>query len=138
MEVKLIKGKHHTDQRGTLTFNNDFKMSDIKRMYTIENETVEFVRAWQGHKTEQRWFSAVAGSFKIKTVEIDNWSAPNKNLKQEEFILNSESLDVLHVPAGFMTSIQALEENSKIVSFANYELNEINDDHRFPSDYFSA
>ena len=137
MQPQIIKGNHHKDDRGTLTFNNDFNALGIKRVYTIENESLDFLRAWQGHQIEQRWFSAVAGSFKIKLIEIDDWKNPTKDLTILEFILNSENLDVLHVPRGFATSIQSLEDHSKLLLFADYQLGEIQDEYRFASNYFN-
>lgn len=82
-------------------------MQSIKRMYTIENVDADFIRGWQGHKIEQRWFSPISGSFKIKLIEPNNWENPSQNLPVLEFVLNAESLDVLHVPPGFISSIQA-------------------------------
>ena len=137
MQPQIIKGNHHKDDRGTLTFNNDFNALGIKRVYTIENESLDFLRAWQGHQIEQRWFSAVAGSFKIKLIEIDDWKNPTKDLTILEFILNSENLDILHVPRGFATSIQSLEDHSKLLLFADYQLGEIQDEYRFASNYFN-
>ena len=137
MQPQIIKGNHHKDDRGTLTFNNDFNALGIKRVYTIENESLDFLRAWQGHQIEQRWFSAVAGSFKIKLIEIDDWKNPTKDLPILEFILNSENLDILHVPRGFATSIQSLKDHSKLLLFADYQLGEIQDEYRFASNYFN-
>lgn len=136
LQPKIIKGNRHGDDRGTLTFNNDFDASGIKRVYTIENSSLSFKRAWQGHQIEQRWFSAIAGSFKIKLIEIDVWDSPAKDLLVLEFILTAESLDILHIPGGYASSIQALEEDSKLLLFADYQLGEIQDEYRFPSDYF--
>lgn len=138
MQPKIIKGNHYTDDRGTLFFNNDFNALGIKRVYIIENKSVDFVRAWQGHQIEQRWFSAVAGSFRIKLLKIDHWENPSRDLSVVEFIINSENLDVLHVPSGFLTSIEALEEKSKLLLFADYQLGEVCDEFRFPSDYFNV
>ena len=137
MQPKIIKGNHHTDHRGTLSFNNDFNSFGVKRVYTIENESLDFVRAWQGHQIEQRWFVAVVGSFRIKLVPIDNWENPSKDLPIFEFVLTTENFDVLHVPAGFASSIQALEEKSKLLLLADYQLGEIQDEFRFPSDYLN-
>ena len=43
MQPQIIKGNHHKDDRGTLTFNNDFNALGIKRVYTIENESLDFL-----------------------------------------------------------------------------------------------
>lgn len=137
MEPKIICGNQHQDHRGTIFFNNDFKALGIKRVYIIENADCKFIRAWQGHQIEQRWFSAIAGSFKIKLIEIDHWENPSKNLPVLEFILEANTLDILLIPKGFITSIQANEEQSKLLVFADYDLGEVDDEYRFPNDYFS-
>lgn len=136
MIPKIITGNSHTDARGTLFFNNDFDASVIKRIYVIENNRNDFIRAWQGHKIEQRWFSAIKGSFKIQLIEIDRWDQPSKNLEKLTFTVNTEKLDVLHVPKGYVSSIQSLEQDAKLLIMADYRLNEIIDEFRFPFDYF--
>jgi dTDP-4-dehydrorhamnose 3,5-epimerase-like enzyme len=136
MKPTLISGNCHQDQRGQLFYNNDFDTSSIKRMYVIENHSVDFIRAWQGHKIEQRWFSAVQGRFKIQLIAVDNWDTPSLTLPKIEFTLHSETLDILHIPAGYISSIQALEERSKLVVMADYYLGELNDEFRYPTDYF--
>ena len=136
MKPSEIKGKIHTDFRGSLYYNNDFDAKEIKRIYFIENKDTEFVRAWQGHKIEQRWFSAVQGSFEIKLIEVDDWITPSKNSTIYSFVLKANQLDVLHVPKGYISSIQALELNSKLMLMADYLLGEVKDEYRFDADYF--
>ena len=137
MKPKIITGNYKVDERGKLTFNNDFNASGIKRIYTIENESLNFSRGWQGHQIEQRWFSAILGSFKINLIQIDDWKNPSKDLPVLEFTLHSEKLDFLHIPAGYVTAIQSLKEQSKLLLLADYQLNEVNDEFRFPIDYFT-
>jgi dTDP-4-dehydrorhamnose 3,5-epimerase-like enzyme len=74
--------------------------------------------------------------FIIQLIAIDNWEKPSKNLQKLDYILASASLDVLHIPAGYVSSIQALEEQSKLVVMADYHLGELNDEFRYPTDYF--
>ena len=133
---KIIKGGCFSDERGRLTFNNDFNALEIKRFYSIENRNAEFIRGWQGHKIEQRWFSAILGSFKISLIKIDDWNNPNKSSDLLEFELYHTNLDVLHVPNGYISAIQSLEENSKLLVFSDYSLGETKDEFRFPLDYF--
>lgn len=136
MVPKIISGACHSDQRGSLFYNNDFDASNIKRTYVIENQNTEFIRGWQGHKVEQRWFSAITGSFKIRLIEIDNWEYPSEDLKSFTFIINSEKLDVLHVPPGYITSIQSIDKGAKLLVMADYLLEAIQDEYRFDVDYF--
>ena len=136
MNPKIISGNCHSDPRGSLFYNNDFDASAIKRFYIIENQNVDFIRAWQGHKIEQRWFSAVQGSFKIKLIKIDNWEQPSRELRVVEYIIKSEKMDVLFVPSGYVNSIQSLEEGSKLLAMTDYLMGEVNDEYRFKADYF--
>ncbi len=136
MIPEIIKGSSHTDERGTLFYNNDFDASQIKRVYVIENATKDIIRGWQGHKVEQRYFSVINGSFKIQLIEIDNWDNPSKNIEKLTFTINAEKLEVLHVPNGYVSSIQALERGSKLFIMADSYLRENNDQYRFNLDYF--
>ena len=137
MRLKLIQGELYNDDRGNLKYNNEFNPSRIKRIYIIENINTSFIRAWQGHKIECRWFSAIQGSFEIKLIKIDNWEEPNKNLKVSTFVLDSTTLDFLCVPKGYVSSVKSIKMNSKLLAMSDYALGEINDEYRFPPNYFN-
>jgi hypothetical protein len=132
----LFSGGEHCDRRGRVAFNNSLVLSGVKRAYCIENASTQVVRAWQGHKIERRWFLAVQGSFVIKAIKIDNWEKPSSDLVPFEFILNAKSLESLALTAGYISSIQQLENDSKLMVFSDYELGEIEDEYRFDVDYF--
>jgi dTDP-4-dehydrorhamnose 3,5-epimerase-like enzyme len=138
MDALLIKGNYHNDNRGSLKYNNDFDASQIKRVYTIENVDLQVQRGWQGHKIEQRWFLAVSGKFKISLIKVDNWEKPSFELKPSVFELSSNILDVIHVPSGYMSCIQAIEDNSKLLIMADYRLGEIQDEYRFDLEQFEC
>ena len=138
MIPKLIPGGSHSDVRGTLTFNNDFDATSIKRMYTIENSDVHSIRGWQGHKIEQRWFSAINGCFKIHILSFEYFENGKRELKPFQFELKSDKMDILHIPAGFVSSIQALEVGAKLLVLADYNVGEVDDEFRFeyhPDDF---
>lgn len=130
---KLIQGGKFVDQRGKLLYNNGLNLGEVKRMYVVENEDTNLVRAWQAHKVEKRWFVAIDGIFEIKLVEIDDFENPSENLKLEKFVLSAETMDCLYIQPGYATSIQALSDNAKLAVFSNYMLGEINDDYKFDS-----
>jgi dTDP-4-dehydrorhamnose 3,5-epimerase-like enzyme len=136
MVPKLIKGDSHEDFRGGLVYNNDFEATAIKRIYVIKNKNIAIIRAWQGHKIEQRWFTALKGSFKIELIAIADWKRPNKKSERLEFVLRAKKLDVLHIPAGYVSSIQSLEQGSKLLVMADYLMGELEDDYRYEADYF--
>ena len=121
MNPKLLIGKRYRDSRGSRSYNNSFDTSLIKGIYFIENTDIKIIRAWQGHKIEQRCFNVVKGSFKIK----------------EEFIKTSKTLDMLYVPKGFVSSIQALEVESKLLVMSDYLIGELNEEFHYDLDYFN-
>ncbi|PWN70390.1 sugar epimerase [Chryseobacterium phosphatilyticum] len=132
----IFEGGEYSDERGNLFFNNNFDASEIKRIYCIENADTKFIRGWTGHKIEQRWFSALQGSFLIRLVKIDHWDAPSKNTEILEFKLNAGGLHILQIPKGYASAIQAIESQSRLLVMADHFLGEINDEYRFSIDYF--
>ncbi|MDT8416056.1 MAG: WxcM-like domain-containing protein [Flavobacteriaceae bacterium] len=138
MQPKLIKGSKHKDNRGEIQFNNEFNAAEIKRIYTIQNVDTSFVRAWQGHAIEKRWFSSLQGQFQIKLIQIDNWEHPNPQSKMLTFELNDEGLNILCVPPGYISSIQSLAKESKLLVMSDYLLGEVNDEYRFDKNYFAS
>lgn len=133
----LLEGKKHQDDRGVITFNNDFDASKIKRIYTIENHSVDFIRGWQGHNVEQRWFASMKGSFEISVIVVDDFTNPTKNLTIQKYLLTDEVLTYLHIPSGCITTIQAKENDSKLLVLADYGLGEISDEYRYSLEYFT-
>ncbi|KMQ65563.1 sugar epimerase [Chryseobacterium angstadtii] len=133
---EFIKGGKHSDERGSLFFNNTFNAGHIKRIYCIENADTELIRGWTGHKIEQRWFSAVAGSFSIKLIKIDSWENPSPESEIIDYEIQSDTLDVLHMPKGYVSAIQAKTRGAKLLVMVDHALGEVNDDYRFPIDYF--
>lgn len=137
LEPKIIAGNLFKDHRGAVLFNNNFDASRVKRIYIIENKDLITVRAWQGHRIEQKWMAPVSGKFKISIVKINLSGIPDKDSEILEFIVSAESLDVLHIPAGFANSIQAMEPHSKLLVMADYYAGEVSDELRFENNYFN-
>ena len=123
MVPKLISGESYKDDRGQLNYNNSIDLSQIRRFYTIVNYDTSFNRGWQGHRVEQRWFTAVSGSFKIQLILIDNWNEPSNILNKRTFKIDNETLDVLYIPPGYVSSISSLKDNSKLLVMSDYKLN---------------
>ncbi|GAA5219832.1 WxcM-like domain-containing protein [Membranihabitans marinus] len=135
----IIPGQLFTDHRGKLRYNNDYDLSQVRRIYVIENINTDLNRGWKAHKIEQRWFSAISGSFIVSVVPFDSFETYDREGKTPsvlEFELNSEHLDVLHCPAGYATAIQAQEDHAQILVMGDYLLGSTEDDYRFDIDYF--
>lgn len=124
----IIQGNSHKDHRGFISFVNGFDMSQIKRFYITTHTDTSVIRAWQGHQKEQRWFSAIVGSFKVVLVQPDNWDNPSHSLSVEVFELSANETSILHIPAGYIFGFKALEANSKLLIFADASVEESSND----------
>ena len=57
----VINGGIAVDDRGEITFVNEFNFESVKRFYMVSNHKAGFVRAWHAHKREGKYVTAVAG-----------------------------------------------------------------------------
>ncbi len=120
----IIEGGTFTDDRGHLHFFNSFDLSPIQRFYIIEHTDTSIVRAWQGHQYESKWFHVISGAFKIVLVKPDNWIEPSEYLIPEEYLLRGSDKKILFVPNGYASGLQAISENSKVLVYSNFTLEE--------------
>jgi dTDP-4-dehydrorhamnose 3,5-epimerase-like enzyme len=135
---KLIKGGIHTDWRGQISFVNDMKFDAVSRFYIISNSKECPLRAWQGHKIENKYFYCIQGVVKVHYVKIDNWERPSKNLKVESVVLSTNESNILYIPEGYANAIESLELGAKIISFSTLPLERVTeDDVRFDSDMWA-
>ncbi len=128
---QIIEGDIFSDNRGILSFINDFDLGAIKRMYYTTNANIDIIRAWQAHKIESRWFLCTNGTFKVKLVKVEDWDLPKASTEIYEFDLNSEKPEVLLIPPGFANGFKAESENARLMIFSDYYLNEIVDNYKF-------
>ncbi len=129
---QIIQGGTHEDERGRLIFFNEFDMAGVRRFYVIEHTSVEIVRAWQGHKKEEKWFCVISGGFKVALVQPDDWEKPSVELKPEEYVLKAEDNRVLYIPGGWANGFKALSAGSKMMVFSSFTVDESsNDNFRF-------
>ncbi|WP_291285043.1 WxcM-like domain-containing protein [Flavobacterium sp.] len=138
MIPKIIQGSNFSDNRGVISFVNDFKFQDIERFYIISNSEENPIRAWQGHKLDAKNFYCLSGSFRIYFVKIDDWDNPSKELSIEAFFVSEFDSKIVHIPAGYANAIESLSSNSKLISFSTLSLENLDgDDVRYPFDYWS-
>ncbi|WP_293926420.1 WxcM-like domain-containing protein [Sphingobacterium sp. UBA6320] len=135
--IDFIKGGIAKDDRGQIRFVNDFDISLVKRFYIIKNVDLTLVRGWRAHRIEQRWFYILSGSFAIDIVRIDDWETASTDLPVERLFLSTNENQVLHLSAGYATAFQSLEENSELLVFSDFGIeNAPYDDYTYPLDYF--
>ena len=137
MIPKIIQGGNFSDHRGTISYVNDFKFTDIERFYIIGNSEENPIRAWQGHKLDAKNFYCLSGSFNIHFVKIDNWENPAKELTVETIFVSANDSKIVHIPAGYANAIESLEKDSKLISFSTLPLANVGDDDiRYASEYW--
>ena len=131
---QLIKGAVHVDDRGMVTFCNDFDMSEVKRWYMLENYQQGYVRAWHGHIKEAKWITCVSGAA-VEAVAYMcydwEWNIGESDI--ERFTLHPNG-DVLYVPPGYANGHMNLVQGTRLIHFSNM-LHEdtVGDDVRFDS-----
>ena len=131
----VLKGELFKDLRGKLMSCNEFDMSQIKRIYSIENVDINYTRGWKGHLIEKRWFLCTRGAIKVSVISIESLQKKINNALHYE--LTDSNLDVLEVPAGYATLIQQKLSKSRIICFSDYHLNTSNDEElRWPYNHF--
>lgn len=134
---KLIQGGIAIDDRGSISFVNDFNFEDIKRFYIVENHKQGFVRAWHAHKKEMKYVMVIKGSALIGAVKIENWENPSKNSIPEKFVLSDQKPGILYIPEGYANGFMSLTQDAKIIFFSSSSLEESKgDDFRYPARYW--
>lgn len=135
----LIPGGLAVDDRGQLTFANEFSFERVRRFYMVENFSTEVVRAFHGHLKEEKFVFVVSGSAIIAAVRFDDPRNPNRDVKPYRFVLSERQPQILHVPAGYANGFRPLEPKTRITFFSTATLEEsAKDDYRFPHDYWGT
>jgi len=131
---KMIQGGIVVDDRGSVSFVNDFSFAGIKRFYMIENHRQGFVRAWHAHKKETKYVMVIKGAALVGAVKIDNWEKPSEVTQVERFILSEKKPSILYIPAGYANGFMSLTVDTKLIFFSTLSLEESqSDDFRFSS-----
>jgi dTDP-4-dehydrorhamnose 3,5-epimerase-like enzyme len=127
-EIQIINGGLAADDRGELSFVNDFQFQDVKRFYLVSNHAAGFVRAWHAHRHEAKYVTVVSGAALIGAIRIDNWENPSKDLFVHRNVLSAHKPQVIFIPAGFANGFMSLTADAKILFFSTASLEESRDD----------
>jgi len=125
-KVSLLKGNVAVDERGSVSFVNDFNFDNVKRFYQVKNHTLNFIRAWHGHKKEGKYVYVPKGSALIGVVNLETEEITKK-------ILSSKTPSILWIPPNHANGFMNLEKDTIIQFFSTSFLKDsLNDDIRFP------
>ena len=136
-KIHLIKGGLAIDDRGTLTFANEFNFYGVKRFYQVKNFSTSTIRAFHGHLNEGKYIFVSKGSAIIAAVKLDNVESPSKNVEINRYILSDKNPQILFIPPKYANGFRPLERDTRIIFFSTSTLEESQgDDYRFPADYW--
>jgi len=152
-EPKIWEGNQFVDDRGNVSFINDFDpwKCGVRRLYTVENVKPDYIRAWHGHKNEGKFVLVTSGMAMVQIVGIsdaDEWVKDNPwresdrefpNIPLLRFVLCGWQPKVLWIPPGYYNGFKTLKENTNIMFFSTSTLEESKgDDHRLIWDVFGT
>lgn len=134
---RLIEGETRIDDRGQLSFVNDFSFDDVKRFYVVSNHQAGFVRAWHAHRHETKYVFVLQGAAIVGAVQIDDWKTPSRDSEVHSFVLSADKPTVLCIPSGFANGFKSLTTDTQVAFFSTATIEESQDDDiRFDSRYW--
>lgn len=137
LEPQIIKGGTFKDHRGEMRFVNDFKFDNVNRFYFIKHHDVHFVRAWQGHQFETKYFYPISGRFVVAWVKIDDFEFPSLDLAPNFYIIDSQKSEILFIPKGYANGLKAMETESEVMIFSDMELEQsVKEKTMYPADWW--
>ncbi len=133
MEPKIIEAGIACDDRGSLTFANDFDFKGVKRFYQVWNNDKSVIRAFHGHLKEGKYVYVPKGSIKLIILKMEGKELLKDTKK--EFILSSKKPSIVYIPPGYANGFKPLEDDTLVIFFSTSTLEESKgDDYRFDYD----
>jgi dTDP-4-dehydrorhamnose 3,5-epimerase-like enzyme len=133
-EPRLIEGAVAVDDRGTVSFVNDFDLAPVRRFYVVTNHRKGFVRAWHAHRRERKYVTVLSGSALICCVQIDDWESPSPEQPVSRFVLSAMRPSIVEIPEGYANGFMTLTEDASVLFLSSATLEESHgDDFRYPA-----
>jgi dTDP-4-dehydrorhamnose 3,5-epimerase-like enzyme len=127
-EPKIIGGGKAVDDRGSISFVNEFDFAGVKRFYQVQNHQSGFIRAWHGHRNEGKYVYVAAGAALVGIVNLETE-------KISKFVLSADVPKILWIPPNHANGFMNLRDDTIIIFYSTATLDEsANDDIRFPYD----
>jgi dTDP-4-dehydrorhamnose 3,5-epimerase-like enzyme len=133
----LLEGGLAVDDRGSVSFVNDFGFDGVKRFYMVANHRQGFVRAWHAHRREAKYVMVVVGAAIVAAVRIDDWQQPSRDAEVHRYVMSSARPSVLYIPAGFANGFMSLTADARLMYFSTSTIDESRgDDVRYDAHYW--
>ena len=131
-EPDLIKGSMFVDDRGSISFVNDFDLAEMRRFYVVSNHEAGFIRAWHCHVEESKYVMALSGTAILALVYVEDPENPPIDPEIYRYILTASAPTVVWVPPGYAHGAKTLSPDTKLIFFSDASLAESQkDDFRF-------
>jgi dTDP-4-dehydrorhamnose 3,5-epimerase-like enzyme len=139
-EPVFICGGLSIDDRGVVSFCNDFQFQGCKRFYTLSNFKVGYVRGWHGHKTEAKFVTVTRGAAVVCCAPLEVFTClDGDKVSVFRFVLSDKQPGVLYIPPGYANGCMALVEPTDMVHFSTLTMEEtVGDSMRFPSNFIKG
>jgi dTDP-4-dehydrorhamnose 3,5-epimerase len=136
-EPTILVGGLSVDDRGTVSYVNEFDFKNVKRSYMVENHKRDFIRSYHYHERESKYVSVVCGTILLSAVKVNKQDLDKSVVKT--FTLSSKQPKILWIPPGYANGFKSLEENTKIIFYSTSTLEDsLNDDIRYPFDQWDV
>lgn len=133
-EPRLIEGGFAIDDRGSVSFINDFSFEGIKRYYQVENFSTNVIRAIHAHKEENKYVLVPKGTVKVVLIKMNEDNTLNLE-EVKTFVLSSKKPNILFIPKMWGNGFRTLEEGTIVQFYSTSTLEESKgDDYRFDWD----
>jgi dTDP-4-dehydrorhamnose 3,5-epimerase len=133
-----MRGDIAVDDRGSLSFVNEFAFQNVRRFYVVSNHRPGFIRAWHAHRREAKYVTVVQGAAVVCAVAIDDWDTPNPAAEIDRHVLSAVQPSILFIPAGYANGFMSLTAHSKLVFFSTATVDESrSDDIRYDARYWN-
>lgn len=122
-------GKIITDDRGHLIVHNSFNPQElrVKRFYIVSNRDSGFIRAWHGHRVEEKYVTVLNGTAQISLCPMESFCIESVSTH----ILTEYSPEMVHIPANFYNGWMSLTPGATLQYFSTSSLeSSLGDDYR--------
>ena len=142
-EPKLIHAGRAIDDRGVLTFCNEFNLQGVVRFYAIQNHRRGIVRAWHGHEKSDTFLWPMSGAWSVAAVRIEGArDFTSAAIAIQGYVpsierITLDALSIYHVPAGWYHGHQSLTDGAILGVFSTATIERVReDDLRLPWDHW--
>lgn len=127
----LIEGDMAVDNRGSVSFVNDFDFKGVKRFYVVENSGGEF-RGWHGHLKESKYVYVSSGLALVGVAGLETDEA-------QFFVMGESKPQILRIPPGYANGFKSLEKGTKVIFYSDKTLEQSKkDDYRYPPNHWKV